>query len=408
MTRTCRWPRILLAAFLLLALLPVATAQAQGKTYNLAMIADFSGPYADVMKPMVAARNAVVDWWNAEVGAKLGIKLGYKAYDTRYDAAQVASLWPGIKSELNPVMVLGLGGPDVAALQQRLPDDKIPMLMSTGGYGFAWRPGSWVFNPRPTYTHELAGAVEWYHGKIGKKGKLKIAAVSSEASPAYVDIHRGLQAYAAASDKAEIVEVIIAEVQPTDLTPQIRRAVNAGAEVFLVPTNTAAVVATKRALQAIGKKIPVVTSSHNGLLFSGKAAGGLAQMEGDFEVYAMALATESGPAFEFYKKLKDKYGFKADWNVLAVQGIEQGLFGVRALENAIKKMGGDKVTGQAVRDAVIGMPITSESTFGYLPDLTFSEEAPMPTSGTVNIGTVEGGKFKAAALGVPYPQIKKW
>jgi len=69
---------------------------------------------------------------------------------------------------------------------------------------------------------------------------------------------------------------------------------------------------------------------------------------------------------------------------------------------------GDKVTGQAVRDAVIGMPITSESTFGYLPDLKFSENDPLPTSGTVNIGTVEGGKFKAAALGVPYPQIKKW
>ncbi|HLF48418.1 MAG TPA: ABC transporter substrate-binding protein, partial [Methylomirabilota bacterium] len=109
MTRIGCWSRILLAA-LLLAALPAAAAHAQGKTYNVAMIADFSGPYADVMKPMVAARNAVVDWWNAEVGAKLGIKLGYKAYDTRYDAAQVASLWPGIKSELNPVMVLGLGG----------------------------------------------------------------------------------------------------------------------------------------------------------------------------------------------------------------------------------------------------------------------------------------------------------
>ncbi len=407
MTRIGCWSRILLAALLLVAL-PGADASAQGKTYNVAMIADFSGPYADVMKPMVAARNAVVDWWNAEVGTKLGVKLGYKAYDTRYDAAQVASLWPGIKSELNPVMVLGLGGPDVAALQQRLPDDKIPMLMSTGGYGFAWKPASWVFNPRPTYTHELAGGVEWYHGKIGKKGKLKIAVVSSEASPAYVDIHRGLQAYAAASDKVEIVETIIAEIQPADLTPQIRRVVGAGIELLLVPGNTAQVVAAKRALQAIGKKVPVVTSSHNGLLFSGKAAGGLAQMEGDFEVYAMALAVESGPAFEFYKKLKDKYGFKADWNVLAVQGIEQGLFGVRALENAIKKMGGDKLTGQAVRDAVIGMPITSESTFGYLPDLKFSESDPLPTSGTVNIGTVEGGKFKAAAQGVPYPQIKKW
>lgn len=399
--------RVLLAA-LLLALVPAASPLAQGKTHNVAMIADFSGPYADVMKPMVAARNAVVDWWNAEVGAKLGVKLGYKAYDTRYDAAQVASLWPGIKSELNPVLVLGLGGPDVAALQQRLPDDRIPMFMSTGGYAFAWKPASWVYNPRPTYAHEQAGAVEWYHGKIGKKGKLKIAVVSSEASPAYVDIHRGLQTFAAASDKAEMVEVIIAELQPADLTAHVRRVVGAGAELIIVPGNTAQVVATKRALQAIGKKIPIVTSSHNGLGASGKAAGGMAQLEGDFEVYAMALAVESGPSFDFYTKLKDRHGLKADWNVLVVQGIAQGLFGVRAFENALKKVGGDKVTGQAVRESVITTPITSASTFGFYPDLRFSENDPLPTSGTVNIGTVEGGKFKVAAQNVPYPSVKKW
>ena len=43
MTRIGCWSRILLAA-LLLAALPAAAAHAQGKTYNVAMIADFSGP----------------------------------------------------------------------------------------------------------------------------------------------------------------------------------------------------------------------------------------------------------------------------------------------------------------------------------------------------------------------------
>ena len=51
------------------------------------------------------------------------MKLNYKNYETRYDAAQVASLWPGIKSELDPIAVVGLGGPDVAALSERLPED---------------------------------------------------------------------------------------------------------------------------------------------------------------------------------------------------------------------------------------------------------------------------------------------
>jgi len=400
-----RWLAVLLVAAALAAL-PLA-AVAQVRTLNVASLADFSGPYADVMKPLIAGRNAALDWWNAEVGAKLGVKLNYKAYDTRYDTAQVASLWPGIKSELNPVAVMGLGGPDVAALQQRLPDDKIPLLMSTAGYGYAWKGASWVFNPRPTYAHEMAGFIEWYHGKIGKKGRLKVTVVSSEASPAYVDIHKGLQAYGAQHDKAEI-EVIMTEVQPTDLSAQVRRAVNAGAEAFLIPTNTAVVVAAKRALQALGKKIPVVMSSHNGLIASGRAVGGLAQMEGDYEVYAMALAVESGPPFEFYGKLKDKYGLKADWNVLTVQGIEQSLFVVRAIENAVKKVGADKVTGAAVREAMVTVPITSEATFGFLSDLKFSEDANLPTSGTVNLGTVEGGKYKVAATGVKFPPLKKW
>jgi len=99
-------------------------------------------------------RERVFDWWNAEVGAKLGVKLNYKNFDTRYDTAQTASLWPGIKSEMKPIAVVGLGGPDVAALGPRLPDDQVPLFMSTAGYGYAWKPDSWIINPRPTYGHE--------------------------------------------------------------------------------------------------------------------------------------------------------------------------------------------------------------------------------------------------------------
>ena len=66
----------------------------------------------------------------------MGIKVVIKDYDGRYDAAQTASLRPGIKAELNPVAIIGVGGPDVAALQGRLPTDKVPMFMSTAAYGF--------------------------------------------------------------------------------------------------------------------------------------------------------------------------------------------------------------------------------------------------------------------------------
>ena len=118
--------------------------------YNIAGMADFTGPYADVMKSLVAGRWGVLNWWNEEVGKSIGVRVNMKDYDTRYDTAQTSSLWPGIKSELKPIAALGLGGPDAAALQQRLPDDKIPLMMATASYGYSWRPEPSVFNPRAT------------------------------------------------------------------------------------------------------------------------------------------------------------------------------------------------------------------------------------------------------------------
>ena len=67
-------------------------AQAQ-TTYNVAGLADFTGPFADIMKDMTGCRRAVLDWWSEEVGKAQGVALRIKDFDTRYDVAQVASLW---------------------------------------------------------------------------------------------------------------------------------------------------------------------------------------------------------------------------------------------------------------------------------------------------------------------------
>ena len=380
-------------------------------TYGVAMLSDYSGPYADVMPLLGAGREKVVDWWNAEVGAKMGVKLNYKNFDTRYDTAQTASLWPGIKSEMKPIAVIGLGGPDVAALGPRLPDDAVPLFMGTAGYGYAWKPDSWIINPRPTYGHEAAGALKWLKAQRGGAQPLKFAVISSEASPAYVDIARGNEAFAKANPAdVQLLEVVYTEVQPTDLTTQVRRLVRGGVEAIVIQTNTAAVVATKRALQALNAKVPVITSSHNGLPASGKAAGGLAQMEGDYEVYGMGIASDDDtPAKRFYEKLKAEYKLAAPWNVLTLMGMAQGLYTVRTIEHAIKRHGAQGLTGTKVRDTLYLDPVTADETFGTLPTLKFSKEAPFPVEGLkVNIATVKGGKYGIAATNVDVPAIAKW
>lgn len=407
-SRLSRW----IAGAAAIAVATLTSGASAQTTYNIASIADFTGPYADIMKDLVGARRATVDWWNEEVGKGLGIKIGMKDYDGRYDAAQTASLWPGIKAELNPVAVLGVGGPDVAALQGRLPADKVPMFMSTAGYGFAWKADPWIFNPRPTYGHEAAAFFDWFRSTRGIKTPLKVAIISSEASPAYVDIAKGAEKYAKEnSDKVEIVETIYTEVQPTDLTTQIGRVIRKGAQVIDIQTNTAAVVATKRALQALGKSdIPIMMSSHNGLIASGKAIGGMKDLEGDYEVYGMAVPTdEKTNAHDFQQMLVAKYKSQANWSVASVMGFNQTLVALRAIEAAAKKVGADKVNGDAVRTALMATPLSGEQTFGILPNLTYTSEAPFPVSGlTVNIATIKDGKYVIATQNAPVPVINKW
>lgn len=388
-----------------------STAWAQ-TTINVAAFADFAGPYANVMNDMQGGRLAVVDWWNKEVGEKLNVRIAVKTYDTRYDVAQTASLWPGIKAELKPAILLGLGGPDAAALQQRLPEDKIPMLFGTAAYGFGWKPGQWALNVRPTYPHEAAGFLEWFRTtKLEGKRPVKVAIITSEATPAYADMAKGLQAYAKSQpEKATFVEAIWTEVQPADLTLQVRRLANAGTDVIVIQTNTAQAVATKRALQALGKDIPIMLSLHNGVVGASKALGSPNGFAGDYEVGAMADASEDDtPARKFYAMLQSKHGLKSNWNAMTMLGLGQSIVAVRAIEAAVKAKGATGVTGESVYAALMGTQFTGAELMGVLPGVDFSPENPFPTgTARVNVATMKDGKVARVAADAAVPAIPKW
>jgi len=389
-----------------------AQAQQTPVAYNIAGIADFTGPFADVSRDWMGCRRGVVDWWNDEVGKSLGVALRLKDYDARYDVAQTASLWPGIKSELNPIAVLGLGGPDVNALQQRLPDDKIPLVVATAGYGFSWKGNNWTFNVRPTYPHELAAFYTWRHQQEGGKAPIKLGLISSEVSPAYVDIHRGVEKFA--KDKPQIlqvVETIYTEAQPTDLTQQVGRLLRRGATILQVVNNTASVVAAKRALQSLGRtNVPIIVSAHNGLLTSGAALGDLSQLEGSFEVHSLAMSTEDDtPARAFYQTLRARYNKEIVFTGTCVMGMAQALPVVRAIEAVVRENGADKVTGERVRQALVTQTFAADRMFGMTSTLKYNNDAPFPTAGmTINIATVDQGKYKLLEQNVPVPHLNQW
>jgi branched-chain amino acid transport system substrate-binding protein len=395
------------AGLCLSAALP-ATAQT---VYQVPAMSDFSGPFSSIMPMMAGGREAVATWWNAEVGAKMGVKIEVKSYDTRYDAAQTASLWPGVLAT-KPLVGLSAGGPDTAALQQRLPTDKVVMISGSAANGSGWRPNQWVLTPRPTFVHEITGFIEWYQKTKTPGRPVKVAMFTTEASPSFADMAKGVSAYAKASPNVvNLVEMVFVDVQPTDVTLQLRRVLNAGAEVILVPTNIQQAVAVKRAMQALGKNVPIVHGLQNSPGMLQKLVGSMAAMEGDYEVHGGVITSEEDTeAKRFYDLLVARHGMKVPWHAITSLGMTQTLLAVRAIEVAAKKHGPDKLSGELIYTTLLETTFPAKDFFGLTGgDLDFSVEAPFPTRDPrINIGQVVGGKLTTVAKGVPVPRLGKW
>jgi branched-chain amino acid transport system substrate-binding protein len=359
------------------------------------------------------AREAVLSWWNVEHGAKLGVKLELKPFDTRYDTAQTASLWPGVLASTKPVVGFALGGPDTAALQQRLPNDKVPLILGSASNGFGWRPNQWVMSTRPTFVHEVSGFIEWFQKtKVGGSRPVKLAMFTTEASPSFADMGKGVIAYAKANPKmVELVEMVYVEPQPADVTLQLRRVLNAGAELVLVPSSIQQAVAVKRAMQALGKNVPLMFSAHNALTVLEKPLGGMAALEGDYEAHASVVTgSDDTEAKRFYDMLVAKHGLKAPWHAFTTWVLARPWCWCAPWKQPRARTA---ATSSPARTCTrpAGHPVSGQAQFfGFTGgDIDFSVEAPFPLKDPrINIGQVVGGKLKTVATAVPVPKLVKW
>lgn len=382
--------------------------------YKIPGIVDNAGPFADLSKHLVA-RDAVIKWWNDTEGKKLGIVLTVKNYDTRYDGSVVASLWPGILSENKPVLAMGLGGADVAALQQRLPRDKVPVLYAPPGYGYSWQPDQWLFNVRPSYTHEWAAALMWFIEQNQAKKPVKVAFLSTQASPAFVDIVNGLTKYIKTELEPKGLATIVAtewvEIQPVDLASPMKKIVDAKADVIMGTANTTLAAAALRAEQLHGVNIPTTASPWHTIWPLAQAMKSYKPWEGHLVVTGIAPTTDkSGKAWEFYQTLSKQYGLPAEWNPLNVLGLSQGIVAVRAIEHTAKRVGADKITGEAVYETLLNHRFTEDELMGLLAGVAFTRDAPFQLTGKVKIETVKGGQYTLATpQWIPVPtNVTKW
>ena len=390
-----------------LAALAGAPARAQS-TYNVSISLDYSGPFAAVMDSWYGGQQSVFDWWNETRGKTLGVKLNVKTYDMRYDASQVARTWPQILADDSPIVFLGMGTPDLVSLMKRLPGDKVPMIMGTAMVAPLWTANGWHFSFRPTYSQEFAGLFSYLQSRLPEKRALRIGTVSTQGIPGYVDQVAGIVKLAQTyPDRFVVANSQWVDNTPINVTSQVRELLAAKPDLILVGTNTAQVVATVKAIKELGAKVPVVTSSHNGLTEVAKAVP-LADLEGSYSVFGFAPSMDpsvsAAKTFEKYNKTK------GTWGLTAAQTASQALLATAAIERAIATVGPTKLTGQAVYDALEGPAFGPENFQGLLKSVAFTKEAPFPTANlSVKAVTVKDGKLVSVSSDwMAVPELAKW
>ncbi len=388
------------------AMMAAIAAPAWSAEYTMSASADFSGPFADVMPNAMSGIETVTAWWNKEVGAKLGVKVNIKIYDMRYDAAVIARTWPSILSRDQPIMHLGFGSPDLTTLMTRLPNDKVPMLIGTAMVSMVWKPQGWHFSIRPTYSQEFAGLLE--HLQKERGGKLRIGAVSTQTAAGFVDQVKGVEKFAATyPERFEVVDTQWVATSPVSMTSNIRAMLEKKPDVILVGGTTAQVTATAAALEELNVKLPIINSTHNGLSEVAKGYD-LKKMNGSYSAFSFAPDNQTKlPLRDVYEANKTGNG---QWGIITTQSAAQALLALRVLERAVAKVGKDKVTGQAMYDALLANKYTETELLGVLPDVDFDETAPFPIGAVkAKAQVVVDGKIQPLGdAWLPVPTFEKW
>ena len=388
----------------------ISTASAEPNTYNITFSADYSGPYTYLMKSADPAQKIFLKYWNETAGQKLGIKIVIKSYDTRYNPAVVASLWPGILSGDKPILHLGLGGPDVASLMKRIPQDKVPLFMSTGTYGYCWLPNQWMFQPRPTYAHEFRGFLTWVLNNWKEERPVRIGAFSTQGIPAYEDQIKGVKSFCADDPKLEFVGVEWIKLVPVSISSELKRLAKKKPDYIYMGTNVHQVVATIRAQKQLGVRIPLVMATHTDLIVTAKALP-WTELEGHYDVGACTSPLDKQTeAYKIFEKYRPEVAPDAPWDLNAVQFAGQIVLALRAVERTANKVGAGKITGEAIYNAMYDGPFSEKELLGLWPTLEFKKDSPFSSVNMkVKSSTVRNGKHVLTAEEwLTIPPIKKY
>ena len=210
------------------------------------------------------------------------------------------------------------------------PRTRCPLYYGTASYGYGWLPDQWLFQVRPTYVQEFLTAFVWYAQQHPEKKPLKLGhfSVNIQAS---LDSTKGFQKYFREVLEAQGIGKIVAhefsELTPVDLSSQVKKMIDAKADIVMGPITTAMSIAYIRACQTYGVNIPTIAAPHHTIYAYASAMKTYEPFEGHLVVAAHASVTEKdSPAYKWFQVLMQKYGLDEKlWNVDGMMALNQSI-----------------------------------------------------------------------------------
>jgi branched-chain amino acid transport system substrate-binding protein len=368
-------------------------AAAQDKEVLVAGQCDRTGPTQIVGVVNCPAIQDYIDLINSKGGVE-GYRIKYYELDNEYKVPQAVEAYERQK-QAGAVSIAIYGTPQVQALNQKLVEDKIPG--TSPGFGIsASADGArfpYLFPVAATYWSQAAAGVQFFKEKSGGslKGK-KIAYVyydnpaGHEPLPILEDLQKTegfeLRSFAVPPPGVEL------GAQAIDITQRYRP--DFVIDHLFGRSPSVAIKEYKRAGYPLSKVIGLVWASAEADI---QAAGGWQVAEG-YHTLQFAGAGDDYPVRQEIKAMYKAQGKEPpkvmDDTVVYNRGLLTGAVHVEAIRNAIKANGGQKPTGEEVKN---GFEQIHDFTLGGLfPPLKITP-ADHEGGGWVQIFQAHDGKF---------------
>ena len=336
--------RTFLAAATAIATMFAFSAASAQETYKILSLLDYSGPFANRGTPVEQMQRLLVDWYNQTRGAERGIVLEFEPVDTGYDQARTVQAYERAAQDPSLIGVVTFGSPNVIAIQNRLPENRIPAVHGGPAYSLM-EPGSWVFTPLNDYARYYAAAVGWMLESWTGTEPMKVAFVTFDGSSGRD--WAGMFGPLIADMNAELVLTEFISPRALDVAVNVERIVDADPDVVILATTDQLQPLVLGELYASNFDMTrVVNSQHEGLGLLALLGVAPEVYEGTYEVTSENYVDLTTEAYLIYDERKDRY--QSRWAADTLLHFPSILVLLDAIDRAAEKSGGARINGEAV------------------------------------------------------------